>query len=163
MKISRTWSMPNSKTFFIPPISEFLDKWLEGTICVIDPFSGESKRGSIRNDLGFGGEDAIRWLDDLIEEDLAADAVLLDPPYSPRQMAEVYRSVGRSGMEISQNARLYKEAKERLTLLLKPGGVALSFGWNSAGFGPKFKMEEILLVAHGGAHNDTICVAEIKL
>lgn len=37
----------------------------------------------------------------------------------------------------------------------------LSFGWNSAGMGLEgFRRLEILLVAHGGAHNDTICVAD---
>jgi hypothetical protein len=38
--------------------------------------------------------------------------------------------------------------------------VVLSFGWNSAGMGDFFEPVELLLVAHGGAHNDTICVAE---
>lgn len=36
----------------------------------------------------------------------------------------------------------------------------LSFGWNSCGMGEGFELLEILLVAHGGAHNDTICLAE---
>jgi len=36
------------------------------------------------------------------------------------------------------------------------------FGWNSCGMGDRhgFEQIEILLVAHGGAHNDTICLAE---
>ena len=40
----------------------------------------------------------------------------------------------------------------------------MSFGWNSSGFGNTrgYVVEEILLVAHGGAHNDTICVVERK-
>jgi hypothetical protein len=38
----------------------------------------------------------------------------------------------------------------------------LSFGWNSAGMGKKYGFEqiEIMLVCHGAAHNDTICLAE---
>ena len=41
----------------------------------------------------------------------------------------------------------------------------LSFGWNSGGIGKSlgFEIIEILLVAHGGAHNDTICTVERKL
>ncbi len=48
--------------------------------------------------------------------------------------------------------------------ILKPGGVALRFGWNSMGF-PKGRYErlETLLVNHGAAHNDTICTADRKL
>lgn len=41
----------------------------------------------------------------------------------------------------------------------------LSFGWNSVGMGRKhsFEIVEILMVCHGGMHNDTICVAERKV
>ena len=40
----------------------------------------------------------------------------------------------------------------------------MSFGWNSGGIGKKygFKLNRILLVAHGGQHNDTICTVDIK-
>lgn len=31
------------------------------------------------------------------------------------------------------------------------------------GIGKLYKIEEILLVCHGGAHNDTICMAERKI
>lgn len=45
-----------------------------------------------------------------------------------------------------------------------PGGVCLSFGWSTNGMGKTrgYEIEEILLVAHGGARNDTICMAERK-
>ncbi len=155
--------MPSRHTFSIPPITEFIQRYLNPGDVSIDPFCGESTMATYRNDLGKGGVEAIDWLDTL---NIEADVVLLDPPYSPRQMSECYKSVGlKVGMEETQNARLYKEAKERLTKLLKPGGRALTFGWNSAGFGKNlgFEVLEIMLVAHGGAHNDTICVAEVKL
>ncbi|GAH81276.1 unnamed protein product [marine sediment metagenome] len=47
---------------------------------------------------------------------------------------------------------------------IKKGGIVISFGWNSGGFGKnrEFEIKEILLVAHGGNHNDTICVVEVK-
>lgn len=46
-----------------------------------------------------------------------------------------------------------------------PGGHAITFGWNSNGFGKNrgFEAVEILIVAHGGHHNDTLCVVERKL
>jgi hypothetical protein len=48
--------------------------------------------------------------------------------------------------------------------VLKVGGIVLSFGWNTNGIGLArgFNIEEILLVAHGGAKNDTICTVERK-
>ena len=49
--------------------------------------------------------------------------------------------------------------------LLDVGAVVLSFGWSSTGFGKElgFEIEEILLVCHGGHHNDTICIAERRI
>jgi hypothetical protein len=55
--------------------------------------------------------------------------------------------------------------KNEIARIVKPGGTVLSFGWNSNGVGKNrgFEIIEILLVAHGGQHNDTICIAEKKL
>lgn len=158
--IHRAWAMPSPATFSIPPISELLDRWLAGCAVVIDPFAGDSLRGTIRNDLRNGLE-ATAFLDSLNR--VQADAVLFDPPYSPRQISEAYKSVGLEvGMKETQNARLYKDVKDRLHRLLKPGGIAICCGWNSAGFGKVrgYEFREILLVAHGGAHNDTIVTVE---
>jgi hypothetical protein len=48
--------------------------------------------------------------------------------------------------------------------ILRPGGIVLSFGWNSTGMGVGrgYEMFDMLIVCHGGAHNDTICIAERK-
>ena len=47
---------------------------------------------------------------------------------------------------------------------MKKGGIVLSCGWNSMGIGKTrgFEIIEILLVAHGGAKNDTIVTVEVK-
>lgn len=49
--------------------------------------------------------------------------------------------------------------------IVKKDGVVISCGWNSGGIGKKygFDIVEILLVPHGGAHNDTIVVVEKKI
>ncbi len=162
MVISRVWAMPSPHTFGIKPISDLLDRWLADQAVVVDPFSGNSKRGTHRNDLRDSGQDAEAYCDGLA---IQADAVLFDPPYSPRQIAEVYKSCGLAvGMEETQNSRLYKRVKDALDRKLKPGGVAICCGWNSGGFGKSrgYDFEEILLVAHGGAHNDTIVTVERK-
>lgn len=43
--------------------------------------------------------------------------------------------------------------------------IEISFGWNSGGIGKQYDFEiiEIMLVAHGGAHNDTIVTVERKI
>lgn len=161
--IRRVWAMPSPATFSIPPISELLDRWLADCEVIVDPFAGDSLRGTIRNDLR-DGQEATVFLDSLNK--VQADAVLFDPPYSPRQISEAYKSVGLDvGMRETQNGRLYKSVKDHLDQLLKPGGIAICCGWNSAGFGKVrgYKLQEILLVAHGGAHNDTIVTVETKV
>ena len=54
--------------------------------------------------------------------------------------------------------------KDSIARVIKPGGLCLSFGWSSNGLGKSrnYEIVEILLVAHGGNHNDTIVVVEEK-
>jgi len=155
--------MPSRWTFQIEPVQKFLHRHLRGCGIIVDPFSGESTVGTHRNDLARGGQDAGDFCERLLEQGVAADAVIFDPPYSPRQIAECYKEIGRKATsEDTQSAVLYGRVKKPLAMLLKPGGVALSFGWQSHGFGVGWETTEILLVQHGGAHNDTICVAQRK-
>jgi hypothetical protein len=168
VKITRTWAMPSAETFSIKPIAELLDRWLDGCTVVVDPFARNSKRGTLTNDLN---PDTTAQHHMLAEEFVAtlspgaADVVLFDPPYSPRQIAEVYQKAGRHCFtHDTQNARLCRVVKDGLTAALRPGGVSISFGWNSGGFGNcrGFEKQEILLVNHGAAHNDTIVTVETK-
>jgi organic radical activating enzyme len=54
--------------------------------------------------------------------------------------------------------------KENIARILKVGGVCLCFGWNTNGIGKSrgFEMTDILIVAHGGSKNDTLCTKEVK-
>ena len=165
--ISRAWAMPSPQTFSIKPIRELLQRWLPtDPTKIVDPFCGDTEWAGVRNDLMRDRVEANDFLDTLIaHEEKWADAVLLDPPYSPRQIVECYKKVGLSvSNTTSQNARLYKEAIDRLDRLLKPGGIAIRCGWNSVGFGKSrgYRLEEVLIVCHGGAHNDTIITVERK-
>jgi hypothetical protein len=163
--------MPSPNTFSIPPIAAFCARWLPHDGVIIDPFARDSLLGTVTNDLNPETKaqyhmEAVAFCRTLVTDGLVADAALFDPPYSPRQISEVYAQIGsKAGTEETQNARLYKAVRDGLDGLLRPGGIALSFGWNSAGFGKGrgYEIEEILLIAHGGAHNDTICVAERKM
>ena len=101
-------------------------------------------------------------------EDNTIDFVLFDPPYSPRQISECYKKLGKSVNMESTQSSFWSNIKNEIARILKPNGIVICFGWNSQGIGKKeksvyqFKMIEILLVAHGGNHNDTICTVETK-
>lgn len=164
--ITRAWAMPDAETFDIPPIAAFLERWHRPPS--VDPFARNSLWATHRNDLSPNTAaqhhmDAAEFCDMLAGQGVRAECVLFDPPYSPRQMVEVYQSVGLAAD--GRNGQLNRKVRDGLDRLLVPGGIALSFGWNSAGFGRErgYEVREILLVAHGGAHNDTICVAEEKV
>lgn len=161
-RLSVRWAMPNRWTFQIPPIVEFLRRHVVGPV-IVDPFCGSSDMATHRNDIARGGIDAGEWCERLLSEGVVADCVIFDPPYSPRQIAECYREAGIEPTTMdTQNASLYARVRRPLLEMLRPGGVALSFGWQSGGFGKSMETEEIMLVQHGGAHNDTICVAQRK-
>lgn len=163
----KTWAMSNSLTFNIKPIKAFVERYVKQGLYVVDPFANGSKYGTITNDLNPEHDtdyhlDALDFLKML--PDNCADVVLYDPPYSPRQVSECYKGVGREvTMETTQSSWRARHLDE-IQRITKEGGVVLSFGWNSNGVGKKrgFEQLEILLVAHGGSKNDTICVAEKK-
>jgi len=171
IKYSRAFAMPSGATFSIKPIKEFVSRWTKGRQVIVDPFARNSKIATITNDLNPETEakyhlDALTFCDLMIKEKVQASLVIFDPPYSARQISECYQGIGRKvTMEDTQSGKLYRLVKNGLDKILMNDGIALSFGWNSGGFGKNrgYQMQEILLVNHGGPHNDTICVAERKV
>jgi len=161
---STAWAMPSRWTFAIPPVRDFLERHTAGCERIVDPFCGRSELAQYRNDLSWdGGLEAEMFVRHLGARGVVADCVLFDPPYSPRQVAECYRAKGRTVTQgDTQDAVMRKRVRAALVGILEPGGLALSFGWQSNGFGRNWETLEILLVQHGGAHNDTICVAQRK-
>jgi tRNA1(Val) A37 N6-methylase TrmN6 len=147
MEINRLWAMPNKNTFSIKPIKELIEK--HKAFIGLDLFPYPYK------------EDVL----DLLKrhKDESNEIVLFDPPYSPRQLKECYDSRG----EVLHDTKssVWSNWKDETARVIKPGGICLSFGWSSQGLGKNrgFKIIEILLVAHGGNHNDTICVVEKKV
>lgn len=171
MIMNRAWAMPSGDTFSIKPISELLDRWLAGKSIIVDPFARMSRRGTITNDLNPKMPTQYHmhcddFLAKLVADGAVADAILFDPPYSLRQVKEIYNGIGKDfSQHDSQDAVRWVAARESAAKLLRADGVCISFGWNSQGLGKKNGMEivEILLVAHGGGHNDTIITVEKKL
>lgn len=159
--------MPNHNTFSIKPIKELIARHISEGIWV-DPFSRDTpfKDACITNDLAdFNTDFNIEALDFLkLFDDESVDGVLFDPPYSPRQIAECYKGVGRATYFHDTQSSFYGDRKNEVARIVKPGGKVLSFGWNTGGIGKTkgFDLIEILIVPHGGAHNDTLCTVETK-
>ena len=156
--------MPSADTFSCAPIGDFVRKYLHGVS--VDPFARNSGLATYTNDLNPATSaqhhmEAVSFLEMLTAKGVRADTLILDPPYSPRQITECYAAVGRAASMQDTQASFWTKVREAARPLCQKGTVVLSFGWNSCGIGGAgFVQREILLVAHGGAHNDTICVAE---
>tara|TARA_R100000234_G_scaffold32811_1_gene19288 strand:+ start:1603 stop:2121 length:519 start_codon:yes stop_codon:yes gene_type:complete len=167
MIVKRTWAMPNKWTFKIKPISELIYKYGQDFQNWIDPFAGQTSPAEITNDLNPNtmAKYNMKALDFSKMLKGKYNGVLFDPPYSGRQVKECYNELGIDVLRDDTNSFFYCSVKNELSKKIKVGGYAISFGWNSNGFGKKngFQIVEILLVAHGSAHNDTICTVEKKV
>ena len=168
MKINRIWAMPNKWTFTIKPIAGLLARYVGDGKGWADPFAGEYSMAEFTNDINpkrkakqhLEATDFARGLDGSIK------GILFDPPYSLEQLKRSYEDTGREfTMRDGQIANRWTELKDILSRKLLAGGIVISFGWNSEGFGKGrgFQLEEILLVAHGSGHNDTIVTVERKI
>ena len=176
MIMSRKWAMPNKKTFSIKPIKNLIKSRLGYNLRIVDPFANECSIRSIidesceyiSNDLNTKYNtdyhmNALEFLKTF--KDNSVDLVLYDPPYSPRQIKECYNNIGRNVTQVDTQSNFWGDIKNEISRILKNNGTCISFGWNSGGIGKTkgFVIDEILLVAHGGNHNDTICTVDKKI
>ena len=167
MEINRKWEMPNKNTFDIKCINKLINKYAYDKNKSIDPFANKNKIAKITNDLDISFNtdynlDAMDFLNLFNQKSI--DFVLFDPPYSPRQVSECYKKMGKTvNMQTTQSS-FWSKLKNQISLICDNNAIVVSFGWNSNGIGIKrgFEIIEILIVAHGGNHNDTICVVERK-
>jgi hypothetical protein len=164
--IRRVWQMPNPLTFRIPVIRDLILKYMKPEGRWIDPFAGSNPfKLDLSNDLNPENPttyhmDAVEFLEYLHDwdEDTKArfDGCLYDPPYTLHQTNQVYKGFGlRKPISLT---------KDLIVPLIKQGGYVLTFGHNSGGMGINrgFELIEVLLVPHGGSHDDTICTVEKK-
>lgn len=175
MIINRKWCMPNSKTFKITPIKEIIKKYIKENDIVLDPFANECSIKDnlptaryISNDIDeeYKTEYHMEAQDFLkMFEDDSVDIVLFDPPYSGRQVSECYKKLGKTVTMQDTNSGYFTKFKKEISRVIKRGGVCISCGWNTNGIGKKYGFEivEILIVAHGSMHNDTLITVERKL
>lgn len=166
MEINRKWAMPNKNTFDIKPIKELIKRYKVKNS--IDPFANKNRIASITNDLDPEYDcnynlDAKDFLNLFGKESISL--VLFDPPYSPRQVSECYTKLGKTvNMQTTQSS-FWGNLKKQISHVTEENGIVISFGWNSCGIGKTngFEIIEILIVSHGGWHNDTIVTVERKI
>lgn len=173
---SWVWSMPatNGDTFLVKPIRKFVDKYialLPKDAVIIDPFARNCKIATITNDLNPETtadfhKDSVDFLKMFEGEPVSPSLVLFDPPYSPHQVKELYDSIGlKSVQQVGHRTASWKVERDIISSFQKSGDYVLSFNWNTVGMGKKrgYRKLEVLVVCHGACHNDTLCVAEVKL
>ena len=165
---NREWCMPSHATFTIRPIQKLINKYYKIDSTCLNPFAYKSDYG-ITNDVNPKLKtdyhlDATEFLE--LWDDESIDLVLYDPPYTPTQLKEHYEVYPESKvLYYTTNNSYWSKQKDTIARIVKGGGYVISFGYDSSGMGKKrgFEIIEILLVAHGGGHNDTICTVERKI
>lgn len=162
----RVWAMPSSDTFTIQPIYQLVWKYLNQSEVSVDPFARNNRWAKYTNDLNpeTAAEhhmDANDFVNMLADNGVVADLIIVDPPYSPRQVKECYDGIG---IAMKQDDALLglqrKWLRQAIERIAGPTARVLWFGWNTVGMGSGWKREETLLVCHGSDHNDTICVVD---
>lgn len=159
--------MPNKWTFQIKPIKKLIDEEMNDGRW-IDPFCGSNQRATMSNDLN--PEVKADYHMDTLEflklfPDCSFDGAHFDPPFSPRQFKECYDYMKLKAPSQVFNAGYLAKCRDQIARLLKTNSKVISCGWNSNGIGANrgFKIERILLVAHGSGHNDTIITVDRKI
>ena len=174
MKIKREWAMPNSKTFKIKPIKELIKRYVKNSDLVIDPFANEYSikneiicKQYISNDIDTSFDtdyhlEAQEFMK--LFDDNSVDVVLFDPPYSGRQVSECYKKLNKTVTMNDTNSGYFTKFKKEIARILKPNGICITCCWNTNDKGKKYGFEiiEILDVAHGSMHNDTLVTVELK-
>ena len=169
VKINRVWAMPNKWTFTIKPIAELLARYVGDGKGWIDPFAGENSPAEFTNDLNPEMKTIyhLEAVDFCRQLNRHYSGVLFDPPYSYRQISDCYRGIGLKATQQDTQSFFYNKVMNEICDKIKVGGMAITCGWHSNGFGRRrgFELIEVLLIAHGsGSHrNDTIVTVERKI
>lgn len=168
MNITRAFATASKDTFTIKPIKELLSRYLEKPDNWIDPFAGLNSPCGFTNDHNpekptTHHMEAIDFVN--LMSGSFFEGCLFDPPYSYRQVSDHYKVIGKKATQLDTSYNFYARVLDPMAKLIVPNGYCISFGWNSNGMGKKrgFEIVEILLVAHGMHHNDTIVTVERKL
>ena len=166
---TRMWAMPNHETFKIRPIASLLARYVGDGKNWADPFAGNNSPAEHTNDHNPERDtkhhmEAVDYVNTVLKKK-KLDGVIFDPPYSFRQISEHYKVIGKKARALDTSMQFYEKVKSALCEKVREGGYAISFGWNTNGFGIArgFEVVEIMTIAHGGSKNDTLVTVEKKV
>jgi hypothetical protein len=170
MIINRCWEMPNKFTFKMKCVQELIVRYAKNGKGWIDPFCGEHSTAEWKNDanpdiVAISHNDGLLYLKSLFRD--AFDGAFFDPPYSPEQCLRLYKPISRRGIPswgTGGKSTYHAACKDEISRVIKPGGICISFGWDTCGIGKKrgFEIIEVLDICHGACHNDTLVTVEQK-
>ena len=172
VRFSRFWAMPNADTFSIDVIGKLVKRYLRDSEISVDPFARNKLWCTHTNDLNPSTRaeyhmTALEFLKWINHAQFAADLVLFDPPYSRRQTKEVYDDVGLKYQQSDNHnmTRNWRAERDVIDKILRPGGIVISLGWNTSGMGIRrgYEIVELMVINHGGHHNDTLITVERRI
>lgn len=167
VKFSRFFATASHATFTIKPVRLFVERYVGDGKGWADPFAGFNSPAQYTNDLNpeaptqkhVEAKDFVKFVPKRL------NGVLFDPPFSYRQISEHYRHLKKKATALDTSYNFYRRVMIAFAPRVKVGGIVLSFGWNTNGFGKGlgFETVEVVVVQHGLHHNDTLCTAERKV
>lgn len=171
--INRVRAGANHQTFKIKPIKELIDRYVGDGAGWVDPFAGYNSPAQFTNDgnpniittiCNVDAVDFVTRIDPKLVDLDGFSGIIIDPPYSKRQISEHYKKYRQKATSLDTSDRFLNRIMNPICDMILPGGYAISCGWNSNGFGINrgFELVELLIVCHGQGHNDTIVVVERK-
>ena len=194
MKITRHHTFTDSTPFSNPHVQRLFKKYiqkvcdfdlalgenLDSLVRIIDPFAREYRQPgcfTLTNDLNpeFQTDYCIEANDfcELVDADLGTagvveqfDLIYFDPPYTLRKLKDLYDGVGKD-LEIWQTHNMWGRARAALSRCIRIGGYAISFGYNTRGFGRRlgFEIEEVMILHSAGCPDryDILVTVERKV
>ena len=156
-KITRVAAQATGDTTSIPYISSIIDKYISEPS--IDPFARNSQLCKVTNDMNpetnaMFNMEAEAFLQQY--EDESFSFAIFDPPYSPRQIKELYDGIGLKLTQEQTQSTQWSIWGEQVGRILNVNGVCVKLSWNSCRPFKNARLLEMMCVCHGGMHNDTI-------
>lgn len=159
--------MPHKYTFKVPVLLDIVKRYMGQSPLWFDPFAGYNSPAAITNDLDPATPatfhmEAVEFCRQLIG---CYDGAVFDPPYSLTQVSRSYKDMGLQFKGAENPTGGFPAVRDEIKRLLRPGGYAISFGWNTVGMGKgrSFEPVEYLICSHGGNRNDTLVTVEQRL
>lgn len=173
VKCSRVWAMPHKYTFQVKPLREIVERHIDGSRLWLDPFAGYHSpvKRKFQNDLNPASPAKfhLEAAEFLQRDDIVAyapfDGAIFDPPYSLTQVSRSYIGMGLKFKGKENPTGGFPVVRDLLANTIRPGGVCISFGWNTVGLGKGrgFEPVEYMICSHGGNRNDTLVAVERKV